>query len=163
MAFLTFFFLKKFEKVEKTGIISTKFSLRCTPSVILGANVLSYLSTNVLTFKYLKVHQSDFITSTYIFLLNQERFENFFLPKQQKTLCSNYPPQTADDDYVCKANAQKFLRVSKDQINTESIQKILEHLRHGTSAQFVRDIHNVSSNFLSNTFRFLSRRYKAFA
>ena len=30
------FFLKKFEKVEKTGIISTKFSLRCTPSVILG-------------------------------------------------------------------------------------------------------------------------------
>ena len=31
-----FFFLKKFEKVEKTGIISTKFSLWCTPSVILG-------------------------------------------------------------------------------------------------------------------------------
>ena len=30
------FFLKKFEKVEKTGIISTKFLLRCTPSVILG-------------------------------------------------------------------------------------------------------------------------------
>ena len=28
--------LKKFEKVEKTGIIATKFSLRCTPSVILG-------------------------------------------------------------------------------------------------------------------------------
>jgi len=28
--------LKKFEKVEKTGIISTKFSVRCTPSVILG-------------------------------------------------------------------------------------------------------------------------------
>ena len=37
MAFTTFFFLlKKFEKVEKTGIISTKCSLRCTPSVILG-------------------------------------------------------------------------------------------------------------------------------
>ena len=38
MAFIIFFFLlflKKFEKVEKTGIISTKFSLRCTPSVIL--------------------------------------------------------------------------------------------------------------------------------
>ena len=33
---LYFFFLKKFEKVEKTGIISTKFLLRCTPSVILG-------------------------------------------------------------------------------------------------------------------------------
>ena len=32
--------MKKFEKVEKTGIISTKFSLRCTPSVILGCNVL---------------------------------------------------------------------------------------------------------------------------
>ena len=28
--------MKKFEKVEKTGIISTKFSLRCTLSVILG-------------------------------------------------------------------------------------------------------------------------------
>ena len=29
--------MKKFEKVEKTEIISTKFSLRCTPlSVILG-------------------------------------------------------------------------------------------------------------------------------
>ena len=37
MAFIiVFFFLKTFEKVEKTGIISTKFSLRCTPSVILG-------------------------------------------------------------------------------------------------------------------------------
>ena len=37
MAFIIIiFFLKKFEKVEKTGIISTKFSLRCTPSVILG-------------------------------------------------------------------------------------------------------------------------------
>ena len=33
LAFLNDFF---FEKVEKTGIISTKFSLRCTPSVILG-------------------------------------------------------------------------------------------------------------------------------
>ena len=31
--------MKKFEKVEKTGIISTKFSLRCTPSVILGFHV----------------------------------------------------------------------------------------------------------------------------
>ena len=31
-----FFFFLKFEKVEKTEIISTKFSLRCTPSVILG-------------------------------------------------------------------------------------------------------------------------------
>ena len=28
--------LKIFEKDEKTGIISTKFSFRCTPSVILG-------------------------------------------------------------------------------------------------------------------------------
>ena len=35
-----FFFLKKVEKVEKTGIISSKFSLRCTPSVILGRNIL---------------------------------------------------------------------------------------------------------------------------
>ena len=34
--FFFFFFLKKFEKVEKTGIISTKFSLRCTPSGLLG-------------------------------------------------------------------------------------------------------------------------------
>ena len=36
MAFIIYFFLKKFEKIEKTGIISTKLSLRCTPSVILG-------------------------------------------------------------------------------------------------------------------------------
>ena len=38
MAFIKIFFLllKIFEKIEKTGIISTKFSLRCTPSVILG-------------------------------------------------------------------------------------------------------------------------------
>ena len=38
MAFIKIFIflLKKFEKVEKTGIIFTKFSLRCTPSVILG-------------------------------------------------------------------------------------------------------------------------------
>ena len=28
--------MKKFEKVEKTRIISTKFLLLCTPSVILG-------------------------------------------------------------------------------------------------------------------------------
>ena len=33
---LYIFLIKKFEKVEKTGIISTKFSLQCTPSVILG-------------------------------------------------------------------------------------------------------------------------------
>ena len=38
MAFMKKFFLllKIFEKVEKAGIISTKFSFRCTPSVILG-------------------------------------------------------------------------------------------------------------------------------
>ena len=43
MAFIIFFWksLKKFEKVEKTGIISTKFSLRCTPSVILGVHLLN--------------------------------------------------------------------------------------------------------------------------
>ena len=35
MAFVIFF-LKRFEKVEKIGIIATKFLLRCTPSVILG-------------------------------------------------------------------------------------------------------------------------------
>ena len=41
MAFIFFFlFLKKFEKVEKTGIISTKFLLRCTPSVILGIQLI---------------------------------------------------------------------------------------------------------------------------
>ena len=34
---LYFSFLKKLKKDEKTGIISTKFSLRCTPSVILGS------------------------------------------------------------------------------------------------------------------------------
>ena len=44
--FLFIFFLKKFEKVEKTGIISTKFSLRFTPSVILG--IQRIVSKNVL-------------------------------------------------------------------------------------------------------------------
>ena len=41
MAFIIYiFFLKKFEKVEKTGIIFTKVSLRCTPSVILGRSIM---------------------------------------------------------------------------------------------------------------------------
>ena len=40
MAFIIFSFLKKFEKIEKTGIISTKLSLRCTPSVILGCYLI---------------------------------------------------------------------------------------------------------------------------
>jgi len=35
--------LKNFEKDEKTGIISTKFSLRCTPSVILGLPAVIWL------------------------------------------------------------------------------------------------------------------------
>ena len=48
MAFINFFFffLKKFEKVEKTGIISTKFSLRCTLSVILGENPKKFQYSN---------------------------------------------------------------------------------------------------------------------
>jgi hypothetical protein len=41
MAFIIFFFFfLKFEKVEKTGIIATKFSLRYTPYVILGFKFL---------------------------------------------------------------------------------------------------------------------------
>ena len=40
---MIFFFFKKFEKVEKTGIISTKFSLRCTPSLILGFPHVSFM------------------------------------------------------------------------------------------------------------------------
>ena len=42
--------MKKFEKVEKTGIITTKFSLRCTPSVILGCywNLISLLHQPVI-------------------------------------------------------------------------------------------------------------------
>ena len=35
-------FVEKFEKVEKTGIISTKFLLRCTPSVILGVRQIDF-------------------------------------------------------------------------------------------------------------------------
>ena len=48
MAFIKkkFLLLKIFEKVEKTGIISTKFSFRCTPSVILGSS--PYLNQNSL-------------------------------------------------------------------------------------------------------------------
>ena len=55
MAFIKFFFLllKIFEKVEKTGTISTKFSFRCTPSVILGAELAVSGSTKTaLKFKY---------------------------------------------------------------------------------------------------------------
>ena len=33
---------KKLKKVEKTEIISTKFSLRCTLSLILGSDINSY-------------------------------------------------------------------------------------------------------------------------
>ena len=45
--------LKIFEKVEKTGTISTKFSFRCTPSVILGAELAVSGSTKTaLKFKY---------------------------------------------------------------------------------------------------------------
>ena len=64
-------------------------------------------------------------------------------------MCADYPPTTPDDHYVCEANAEKFLRVSKKQIETDRIPEILEHLRHGTSAQFVRDIHEVSYIFFS--------------
>ena len=38
------FFLKKLKKVEKTGITSTKFSLRCTPSIILGMLIVFFLT-----------------------------------------------------------------------------------------------------------------------
>ena len=55
MAFIIFFFLKKFQKVEKTGIISTKFSLRCTPSVILGFKQLlsGFVNISVIAFIFL--------------------------------------------------------------------------------------------------------------
>ena len=39
--------MKKFEKVEKTGIISTKFSLRCTPSVILGIIIITIFQVHI--------------------------------------------------------------------------------------------------------------------
>ena len=67
MAFIIFFlfFLKKFEKVEKTRIISTKFSLRCTPSVILGYQVLRVFKQN-----------SD--QARYIFQPNTELQNNLF-------------------------------------------------------------------------------------
>ena len=54
--FFFFFFLKKFEKVEKAGIISTKFLLRCTPPVMLGmyqkkVSVGYYCATEAKKFK----------------------------------------------------------------------------------------------------------------
>ena len=61
MAFIIFFLksLKKFEKVEKTGIISTNFLLRCTPSLILGVNIK-------------KVHVRPVIYTVYIIMyINQ--------------------------------------------------------------------------------------------
>ena len=57
--------MKKFEKVEKTRIISTKFSLRCTPSVILGYQVLRVFKQN-----------SD--QARYIFQPNTELQNNLF-------------------------------------------------------------------------------------
>ena len=49
MAFIyiyIYFIFLKFEKVEKTGIVATKISLRCTQSVILGGQCfpLSFLT-----------------------------------------------------------------------------------------------------------------------
>ena len=59
MAFIIFFLfcLKKFEKVEKTGIISSKFSLQCTPSVILGMKVI----TRVLNVFTIVINKTNFI------------------------------------------------------------------------------------------------------
>ena len=48
-----FFLLKKFEKVEKTGIIATKDSLRCTPSVILGTTFILIYQNNTWTIRRL--------------------------------------------------------------------------------------------------------------
>ena len=72
MAFMIF--LKKFEKVEKTGIISTKFSLRCTPSVILGDNNKKFQD-------YCKVALTfDFHLSN-LFILLSQFLQFFFFPK----------------------------------------------------------------------------------
>ena len=58
--FIFFSFLKKFEKVEKTGIISVKFSLRCTPFVILGCSLFwpkrKYIPKFLNIFFALKLH-----------------------------------------------------------------------------------------------------------
>ena len=61
MAFIKIFlfFLKKFEKVEKTGIISTKFSLRCTPSVILGSKSINYPELGFFTHETLSSIESN--------------------------------------------------------------------------------------------------------
>ena len=65
MAFIIFLFfiLKKFEKVEKTGIISTKFLLQCTPSVILGINLI----TNFVYFSKCLKAQTDYSLTTYVY------------------------------------------------------------------------------------------------
>ena len=47
--------LKIFEKVEKTGIISTKFSFRCTPSVILGVNTIKCKIFGVVSQNYILI------------------------------------------------------------------------------------------------------------
>ena len=49
MAFIIFFLLlslKKFEKVEKTGCFRAKFLLRCTLSLILGAEVIKGVASD---------------------------------------------------------------------------------------------------------------------
>ena len=61
MAFIFFFFFLKFEKVKKTGIMSKKFSLRCTPSVILGYQLCTIINckTNLVFDILLDKQQSD--------------------------------------------------------------------------------------------------------
>ena len=61
--------LKIFEKVEKTGIISTKFSFRCTPSVILGLCLFF-----IVRFKDLLV----------IFYLPSKRYTTYSVRNKQK-------------------------------------------------------------------------------
>ena len=48
--------MKKFEKVEKIGIISTKFSLRCTPSVTLGFKVMTKNANEAVTTRWGSSH-----------------------------------------------------------------------------------------------------------
>ena len=73
--------MKKFEKVEKTGIISTKFSLPCTPSVILGTE---------LSFDTSEENQLSFFQNGYCFQWYRLHLLVFLAFKKQR-LCKRNP------------------------------------------------------------------------
>ena len=114
--------MKKFEKVEKTGIISTKFSLPCTPSVILGWSCMrfavhigmkSFLKDNFL----LKI-DPDFRVNKYSPLIFRQK-----APKNQK--CYNLDTSVLFNLYFKGYKLITYYLFKKDQLNSEWIYDVI--------------------------------------